>query len=71
MTKNEVLSAKGQSIVYVREADPSALPEELQQSTGKFFSVHNPAGECLAIAQDRKVAFALALQNDLQPVSVH
>ena len=71
MTKNEVLSQKGQAIVYVREADRNALPEQLQQATGKFFSVHDASGECLAIAQDRKIAFELALQNDLQPVSVH
>ena len=61
----------GRAIVYVREADPSALPEHLQGAPGKFFAVHDLNGECLAVTDDRKVAFALARQNDLTPVSVH
>ena len=59
------------SIVYVREADRSALPEHLRGAPGKYFAVHDLNGECLAVTDDRKVAFALARQNDLTPVSVH
>jgi len=33
--------------------------------------VHAPAGRCLALAPGRNVAFVLARQNDLVPVSVH
>ncbi|MFK7944737.1 MAG: DUF1150 family protein [Paracoccaceae bacterium] len=59
------------AIVYVREADRSALPEHLQETPGKFFALHDLSGTCLAVTQDRKVAFDLARQNDLRPVSVH
>lgn len=62
----------GQSaIVYVREADPEQLPDKLKGVPGKVFSVHDHDGRCLALAQDRSIAFALARRNDLTPVSVH
>lgn len=59
------------SIVYVREADRASLPDGLQDAPGKLFTMHDPEGKCLAVTQDRKIAFALARQNDLTPVSVH
>ena len=60
-----------QGIVYVREADREALPDELRALPGKIYSVHDMAGNRLAVAQDRGQAFALAKRNDLVPVSVH
>jgi hypothetical protein len=59
------------AIVYAPEADPEALPEHLKKAPGKIFSVHNPEGTCLALTDDRKIAFELAKRNDLVPVSVH
>lgn len=67
----QIAAQDDRSIVYVREADRSALPEHLQGAPGKFFAVHDLNGDCLAVTDDRKVAFALARQNDLNPVSVH
>ena len=61
----------GKPIVYVREAEKSSLPDHLRSAPGKFFSVHDPEGKCLALTEDRRVAFALARQNDLIPVSAH
>ncbi|MEM7056298.1 MAG: DUF1150 family protein [Pseudomonadota bacterium] len=58
-------------IVYVREADKEDLPDELKSEPGPFFAVHNQDGTCLALAKDRGMAFHLARQNDLTPVSVH
>lgn len=58
-------------IVYVREANRDALPDHLKGAPGPLFSVHDPNGNCLALTPDRKVAFALARRNDMQPVSVH
>jgi len=58
-------------IVYVREADRSDLPEELKAAPGRIYALHDESGNCLAIAQDRTLAFALARRNDLRPVSVH
>lgn len=58
-------------IVYVREADKTALPDHLQDSDDKLFAVHDRDGRCLALAKNRDLAFVLARQNDLTPVSVH
>ena len=58
-------------IVYVREAAKDGLPDHLRNAPGKFFAVHDPSGKCLALTEDRGVAFALARQNDLIPVSTH
>ena len=61
-------------IVYVRPIAVADLPEELrEQAEGleQIYSVHRPNGEQLALVNDRALAFALARQNDLAPVSVH
>ena len=70
---NNPVSSKfpGKQIVYVREADREQLPDQLKSAPGPVFSVHDQNGMCLAVAQDRSMAFVLARQNDLQPVSVH
>lgn len=70
MTKTEQPKTR-QPIVYVREAAEDQIPEKLRGSEAKVYAVHDMDGKCLAIATDRKVAFALALKNDLRPVSVH
>ena len=64
------MEAKG-PMVYVREADREALPAHLKGAPGKLFAVHDPAGNVIALADNRAVAFALARRNDLDPVSVH
>lgn len=58
-------------IVYIREADREALPDALRGAPGKMFSVHDAAGNRLAVAPSRGQAFALAKRNDLLPLSVH
>ena len=65
------VSKQSRPIVYVREADRSDLPEELKAVQGPIYALHDEQGTCLAIAQDRMLAFALARRNDLRPVSVH
>lgn len=37
----------------------------------KVYAVHSEEGERLALVRDRKLAFILARQNDLTPVTVH
>lgn len=66
-----VSKAPGKPIVYVREADPKTLPDHMKAAPGTVFAVHDQDGTCLALAQDRGVAFYLARQNDMTPVSVH
>ena len=59
-------------IVYIREADNDVLPDEIRKSGMKLFSVHDAEnGQTLAVAPDRRLAFALARKNDLTPLSVH
>jgi hypothetical protein len=60
-------------IVYVRPVNAEDLPEEIraQADGSRFFSVHAPNGDRLAVVRDRKLAFLLARQNDYTPVNVH
>lgn len=63
---------KPSQIVYIREADRDALPDQVKDHQGKIFSVHDAeSGEQLALTADRQVAFALARRNDMTPLSVH
>ncbi|MEM8632377.1 MAG: DUF1150 family protein [Pseudomonadota bacterium] len=61
-------------IVYVKPVDVAGLPEAVQeQALGAetVYAVHDAAGEQLALVADRKLAFVLARQHDMTPVSVH
>jgi hypothetical protein len=64
-------AVSGQPIVYVREARRESLPDELKNAPGPFYSLHDEAGNQIALAADRKIAFALARRNDMTPLSVH
>lgn len=61
-------------IVYVKAVDVADLPDDVQAEAGEaeqLYAVHNAAGEQLALVANRRLAFALARQNDLAPVAVH
>lgn len=61
-------------IVYVRAVAVSELPDEVQEQVGSaqvLYAVHSADGERLALVRDRNMAFVLARQNDLAPVTVH
>lgn len=73
-TKYEALPETGERIVYVRQIAVADLPQEIQdqaEGIAVLYSVHRPDGARLALVKDRSMAFALARQNDLAPVSVH
>ena len=65
----------GPNLVYVREVARGELagevPEEMLGASDKFYAVHTASGERVAILTDRASAFAAAVQNDMEPVSVH
>jgi hypothetical protein len=64
----------GDRIVYVRPIAVADLPPPLrEQAAGleTIYAVHRPDGERLALVRDRRLAFALARQNDLAPVNAH
>lgn len=62
------------AIVYVRPVLVSDLPQEVQDEIGGLatvYSVHRSDGEQVALVADRKLAFSLARQHEMVPVSVH
>ena len=64
----------GRPIVYVRAVKVADLPEDMrEQAMGSdtLYAVHTSEGERLALVRDRSLAFILARQNDLDPVTVH
>lgn len=73
-TEFEFPHEAGQRIAYVRSVAVEDLPEDVQNQVGDLttlYAVHSEEGERLALVSDRKMAFVLARQNDLDPVTVH
>ncbi len=61
-------------VVYVRPVVVATLSEDLRAQIGPIetvYSVNRPDGERVALVRDRGLAFSLARQHDLAPVSVH
>ncbi|WP_158968963.1 DUF1150 family protein [Chachezhania sediminis] len=64
----------GKSIVYVKAVEAKDLPKEVQsqmEDLTRVYAVHDADGQQLALVADRNLAFALARQHDLTPVTVH
>ena len=73
-TKYDFGPEAGERIAYVRPVAVAELPDELRdQAMGldTVYAVHDATGERLALVKDRKLAFIVARQNDMAPVSVH
>ncbi|RXV64038.1 DUF1150 domain-containing protein [Roseovarius sp. A46] len=67
-------TSAGRPIVYVRTVKADDLPEEMRAQVGNhktLYAVHSTEGERLALVADRKLAYFLARQNDMEPVAVH
>jgi hypothetical protein len=65
---------EGPKIVYVREVAVRDLPDALREQAGDLdviWSVHAPDGQQLALVANKALAFHLARQHDVTPVSVH
>ncbi|MEM9250151.1 MAG: DUF1150 family protein [Pseudomonadota bacterium] len=61
-------------LVYVRPVAVDDLPEEVRTQVpgmDALYAVHAEDGARLALVKNRELAFVLARQNDLAPVSVH
>ena len=68
------LKTLGQDIVYVKPVLTADLPDEVRAEIGdlrEVFAVHNTKGEQLALVAYRKLAFHLARENHMHPVTVH
>lgn len=61
-------------IAYIRRHEVADLPDEIRAQLPAdmtVWGIHDASGEMLALAEDRKLAFELARQNDFAPVSAH
>jgi hypothetical protein len=63
----------GERIVYIRSVPATDLPEAARghAPSGPIYAIHDSDGNRLAFVADRRLAFVVARQNDLSPVSVH
>lgn len=64
----------GEEIVYVKAVSVADLPSDVRDQAGELetlFAVHNTKGEQLALVANRRLAFHLARENDMHPVTVH
>ncbi|MCU0801648.1 MAG: DUF1150 domain-containing protein [Rhodobacteraceae bacterium] len=64
----------GPKLVYVREIAVRDLPDSLREQAGGLdviYAVHAPNGQQLALVANKALAFHLARQHDVTPVSVH
>jgi len=74
MYKSFDLNADVGRMVYVKPIAVTDLPREVRdQADGlkELFAVHDAEGQQLALVADRKLAFALAVQNDYAPQPLH
>lgn len=70
----ENLSSPEDRIVYIRPVKVADLPADVQEQANgaeELYALHDAQGERLALVADRTMAFILARQNDLAPVTVH
>ena len=61
-------------LVYVKPVSVADLPEEAREQADGLevlFAVHDSDGQQLALVADRGLAFTLARQHDMQPVTLH
>jgi hypothetical protein len=68
------LNADVGRMVYVKQISVDALPQDVRDQAGdlqQLFAVHDAEGQQLALVADRKLAFALAVQNDYAPQPLH
>ena len=72
--KHDFPQAPDGNTVYVRRVAMDSLPDEVREQAPELdalYAVHGVDGERLALVRDRWMAFMLARQNELEPVSVH
>ncbi|SNR57855.1 DUF1150 family protein [Paracoccus sediminis] len=73
-TKFDFGGIDAESTVYIRQVETRTLPREIRdqlEGIDSMYAVHDADGERLALVRDRSLAFVLARQNELTPVSAH
>lgn len=72
--EHDAANTTGNQIVYIRPVAVADLPKEVrEQAEGleTLYAIGSETGEQLALVKDRKLAFVVARQHDMEPVSVH
>lgn len=73
-TKNPAAEVEDRPIVYIRPVAVSDLPLEVREQAGDLetvYAIGSEDGKQLALVGDRKTAFVVAREHDMEPVSVH
>ena len=73
-TESKLADRSDDRLVYVKPVALSELPKEVREQAGdvkQLFALHNSDGEQLALVANRRLAFALARENDMSPMAVH
>ena len=71
---HDMIAQSDSKIVYIREVALSDLPDEVREQAGdvdSLYAIGNEKGEQLALVVNRDLAFDVARQNNMDPVSVH
>ena len=61
-------------LVYIKTVEVTELPLDLQRQVGSdktLYAVHKADGERVAVVENRALAYSLARDNDLTPMTVH
>jgi hypothetical protein len=60
-------------IVYIRTVEKSELPQETRERLGDapVYAIHDATGNRLALVANRDLAFAVAREHEMTPVSAH
>ena len=61
-------------LVYIKTVAVTELPLDLQRQVGPdktLYAVHKADGERVAVVDNRALAYSLARDNDLTPMTLH
>ena len=61
-------------LVYIKTVEVTELPLDLQRQVGSdktLYAVHKADGERVAVVENRALAYNLARDNDLTPMTLH
>ena len=61
-------------LVYIKSVAVTELPLDLQRQVGPdktLYAVHKADGERVAVVENRALAYSLARDNDLTPMTLH
>ena len=61
-------------LVYIKTVEVTELPLDLQRQVGSdktLYAVHKADGERVAVVENLALAYSLARDNDLTPMTLH